>query len=82
MQVKVAQTENTDSMPPSMLVSATYDSISKSAVLKFYEPKSKKIILWRDETGHKPHAIAISKPVLAEDRSTSIGYRPVKQAQQ
>ena len=62
MQVKVAQTENTNSMPPSMLVSATYDSISKSAVLKFYEPKSKKIILWRDETGHKPYCYSRLSP--------------------
>ena len=43
------------SIPPSLLVSATYDSQKKVAVLKFYEPKSQKIILWADETGHKPY---------------------------
>ncbi len=54
MQVKV-NTEKISSMPPSMLVSATYDGTSKSAVLKFYDPESQKLILWLDETGHKPY---------------------------
>ena len=54
MQVKV-KTEKISSMPPSMLVSATYDGTSRSAVLKFYDPESQKLILWLDETGHKPY---------------------------
>jgi len=54
MQVKV-NTEKISSMPPSMLVSATYDGTSKSAVLKFYDPESQKLILWLDEIGHKPY---------------------------
>ena len=62
MQVKVAQTENMETMPPAMLVSATYDNISKSAVLKFYEPESKKIILWKDETNHKPYCYSKLSP--------------------
>ncbi|MFB5647758.1 MAG: hypothetical protein ACE5RO_06440 [Candidatus Nitrosomaritimum yanchengensis] len=41
-----------ETMLPSMLVSATYDSNSKSAILKFYEPRSQKLILWKDETNH------------------------------
>ncbi|HUT05473.1 MAG TPA: 3'-5' exonuclease, partial [Nitrosopumilaceae archaeon] len=55
MQVEVDKAEKISSMPPSMLVSATYDNISRSAVLKFYDPKSQKLILWLDETGHKPY---------------------------
>ncbi|QUC65242.1 DNA-directed DNA polymerase I [Nitrosopumilus sp. K4] len=62
MQVKVAQSENPDRMPASMLVSATYDNITKSAVLKFYEPKSQKIILWKDETNHKPYCYSRLAP--------------------
>ncbi len=62
MQVNVAKTEKIESMPPSMLVSATYDNISKSAVLKFYEPKSQKLILWKDETGHKPYCYSRLAP--------------------
>jgi DNA polymerase I len=62
MQVNVEETEKIETMPPSMLVSATYDNISKSAVLKFYEPKSQKLILWKDETGHKPYCYSRLAP--------------------
>jgi len=62
MQVNVDETGKIESMPPSMLVSATYDNISKSAVLKFYEPKSQKLILWKDETGHKPYCYSRLAP--------------------
>ncbi|MEC4848487.1 MAG: DNA-directed DNA polymerase I [Nitrosarchaeum sp.] len=55
MQVDIKETEKRTSMPPSMLVSATYDNITKSAVLKFYEPTTQKLILWNDESGHKPY---------------------------
>ena len=49
-------------MPPSMLVSATYDNNSKSAVLKFYEPESQKLFLWKDEIGHKPYCYSRLSP--------------------
>ncbi len=81
MQVKVAQTENTKTMPPAMLVSATYDSITKLAVLKFYEPKSKKIILWRDETGHKPYCYSRLSPEeldFLQERDDVIEIKSVK----
>ena len=55
MQVEVPDVERISSMPPSMLVSATYDNVSRSAVLKFYEPQSQKLFLWTDEIGHKPY---------------------------
>ena len=55
MQVNVGENKKIESMVPAMLVSAAYDNISKSAFLKFYEPESKKLILWHDETGHKPY---------------------------
>jgi DNA polymerase I len=62
MQVNVEETGKIESMPPSMLVSATYDNISKSVVLKFYEPKSQKLILWKDEIGHKPYCYSRLAP--------------------
>jgi len=62
MQVNVTETDKIESMPPSMLVSAAYDNISKSAVLKFYEPKSQKLFLWKDETGHKPYCYSRLAP--------------------
>jgi DNA polymerase I len=62
MQVEVPKAEKILSMPPSMLVSATYDNISRSAVLKFYDPKSQKLILWLDEIGHKPYCYSKLDP--------------------
>jgi len=62
MQVNVEEIKRTDAMPPSMLVSAIYDNSSKSALLKFYEPKSQKLILWKDETGHKPYCYSRLSP--------------------
>ena len=62
MQVSLPETKKIDSMPASMLVSATYDNISKSAVLKFYEPESKKLFLWKDEIGHKPYCYSRLSP--------------------
>jgi len=54
--------EQVKSMPTSLLVSATYDYQKNAAVLKFYEPKSQKIILWVDETGHKPYCYSKLSP--------------------
>ena len=62
MQVNVRNTNEVESMSPSMLVSATYDNNSKSAVLKFYNPESQKLILWKDETGHKPYCYSRLSP--------------------
>ena len=62
MQSKVAEFENPDTMPPAMLVSATYDGVTKAAVLKFYEPNSQKLILWRDETNHLPYCYSRLSP--------------------
>ncbi len=62
MQVEVGKKEKISSMPPSMLVSATYDNISRSVVLKFYDPESQKLILWLDEIGHKPYCYSKLNP--------------------
>lgn len=51
-----------ESMPPSMLVSATYDNTLNLAVLKFYDPESKRLFLWKDNTGHKPYCYAKLAP--------------------
>ena len=61
MQVNTV-TKKFESMPTSMLVSATYDNNSKSAVLKFYDPVSQKLFLWNDEIGHKPYCYSKLSP--------------------
>ena len=62
MQVNLPEIKKIDSMPPAMLVSATYDTNSKLAVLKFYEPESKELILWKDEIGHMPYCYSRLAP--------------------
>ncbi len=42
-------------METSMLVSATYEKEKNAAVLKFYNPKTEKLLLWSDETEHYPY---------------------------
>ncbi len=39
----------------SLLASATYDGELRLAVLKFYDQKTGRFWLWRDNTGHKPY---------------------------
>ena len=41
-----------------LLISATYDSRKKAAVLKFYDSVTQEIILWADKTGHKPYCFS------------------------
>src|SRR5574338_306168 len=56
------QEEPIKTLSPSLLVSATYDNQKLAAILKFYNPESKKIILWADETGHKPYCYSKLNP--------------------
>lgn len=62
MQYSKATDEITTTMPPALLVSATYDGLKKSAVLKFYEPVSQKVLLWTDNMDHKPYCYSKLEP--------------------
>ncbi|HXG73465.1 MAG TPA: DNA-directed DNA polymerase I [Candidatus Nitrosotenuis sp.] len=57
-----AQEPPIKTLPPSLLVSATYDNQKLAAVLKFYNPETQKVILWTDETGHKPYCYSKLNP--------------------
>ncbi|MBI2126898.1 MAG: DNA-directed DNA polymerase I [Thaumarchaeota archaeon] len=52
-----AQSDSVENLSDSILISATYDGDKKKAVLKFYEPKEKKIYLWEDNTNHRPYCL-------------------------
>ena len=49
-------------LPPSFLVSASYDGERRSAYVKLYEPISKRIYSWYDTTGHKPYCFTDIPP--------------------
>lgn len=76
-----SQQEQIKSLPPSLLVSATYDNQKQAAVLKFYNPQSEKIVLWTDETGHKPYCYSKLNPEelgFLSDRKDVIKIEQVK----
>lgn len=51
-----------NSVPTSLLVSATYNNQKNAAVLKFYNQDTQEIILWNDDTGHKPYCYSKLNP--------------------
>jgi len=53
-------------LPPSYFVSATYDGDQAKALIKLYEPKSKRIYFWHDTTGHKPYLLTNLSPMELE----------------
>jgi len=54
--------ETPKNLPPSYFISATYDGNTKKACIKLYEPKSKRIYKWYDNTGHKPYCLTNLTP--------------------
>lgn len=68
-------------MPTSMLVSATYDNRSRSAVLKFYDPESSTVHLWTDRTGHRPFCYSRQAPGELEHVSGRAGVVSVEPAE-
>ncbi len=53
-------------LPASYFVSATYDGGKATALIKLYEPKSKQIYFWHDNTGHKPYLLTNLSPIELE----------------
>jgi len=50
----------------SYFVSTTYDGNKAKALIKLYEPKSKRIYFWYDNTGHKPYLFTNLSPIELE----------------
>ena len=62
-------------------MSATYDNQKQCAVLKFYNIESQKVILWADETGHKPYCYSKLSPEelgFLADRQDVIDIKSIK----
>jgi len=67
-----------ETIPASMLVSAAYDGDAEKVVLKFYDPRTQKINLWIDNTGHKPYCYSkasIQDLSILNDRKDIIEMR-------
>ncbi len=70
--------DNSPSISPSILVSATYDGEAKVAVLKFYNPNTQRIHLWYDDTEHKPYCYSkLPKDQLKDLENRTDVIRPL-----
>ena len=79
-QEQTVQSDDVLDIPSSLLISAAYNSQQKKAVLKFYEPKSEKIFLWIDKTGHKPYCyskLSVSELDFLSERQDVIEIKQV-----
>ena len=61
-------------LPPSYLVSVSYDGKKALARLSLYEPVSQKIYFWYDNTGHKPYLLTSLAPEELEKLSGVISH--------
>ena len=57
-----ATPETPRNLPDSYLVSVSYDGNRGVAYVKLYEPRSQRIYLWYDDTGHKPYCLTDLTP--------------------
>ncbi|MFW9960249.1 MAG: DNA-directed DNA polymerase I [Candidatus Thorarchaeota archaeon] len=55
LQIPIGEREIPKTLPPSFLLSIDYSGQLNKAVARLYEPKSKKVYFWIDNTGHKPY---------------------------
>jgi DNA polymerase I len=55
IQIPIGERETPNNLPPSFLLSIDYSGPLNKAVARLYEPMSKKVYFWIDNTGHKPY---------------------------
>ena len=63
-----------EDLPPSYIVSVSYDGKKQVASLGLYEPVSQKIYFWDDNTGHKPYLLTSLPPEELKKLSRVTGH--------
>ncbi|MBN2230434.1 MAG: DNA-directed DNA polymerase I [Candidatus Thorarchaeota archaeon] len=53
--ISIGAQDTPQNLPPSFLLSIDYSGPLNKAIARLYEPKSKRIYFWEDNTGHKPY---------------------------
>ena len=61
-EIKPISPEAPQNLPPSYFVSASYDGKRGVACIKLYEPQTKRIYFWYDNTSHKPYCLTNLPP--------------------
>ncbi len=70
-------TTPTAELEEGLLVSATYDGDKRKAVLKFYDPRSGRVWLWEDNTGHRPYCYTKLSRAELDAKGVAIGRNGV-----
>ena len=68
---RVDEHEKPRDLPPSFLLSVDYSGPLNKAIAKLYEPKSKRVYFWEDNTGHKPYLYTDWPTQLVESKTKS-----------
>jgi DNA polymerase I len=68
IQVPIGERETPKNLSPSFLLSIDYSGQLNKAVARLYEPKSKKVYFWIDNTGHKPYLYTDWPPQMVESK--------------
>jgi DNA polymerase I len=68
LDVRVGEQQFPKNLPPSLLLSIDYSNTHNKAIARLYEPKSKQVYFWLDNTGHKPYLYTDLAAQDVEDR--------------
>ena len=71
---KIVYSDFPKDLPPSYLVSVSYNGKKQLATLGLYEPLSQKIYFWDDITGHKPYLLTNLPPEELQKLSRVTGH--------
>jgi DNA polymerase I len=63
-----------DDLPPSYLLSAGYDGKQEKAFLRLYEPESRQVYLWYDNTSHLSYAVSKETPEQLRSNQRLMDY--------
>ena len=58
VDLEVGEEDTPSNLPPSFLLSIDYAGNKKKAIARLYEPKTKKIYFWFDDSGHQPYCFS------------------------
>ena len=64
------------SIPPSLVLSVTYDGAEGKALVKLYDPHNDVVYYWYDNTGHRPYLITDLPPEVIADKFPEVLKHP------
>jgi DNA polymerase I len=68
ISINIGEIETPTNLPPSFLLSIDYSGPMNKAVARLYEPKTKKVYFWIDNTNHKPYLYTDWPPQVVESK--------------